>query len=301
MINMNSVVGIDIGGSHITTALVDLEKKAILDHSLHRSRVNCHGSAREIIDSWCHEIENSFSKPGGPDPQSRKHWKIGIAMPGPFDYEKGVSLISGLDKYDALYGLNVRTLLSDALGMQPAHVLLKNDAACFLDGELFAGAGQGYQDVLGITLGTGFGTAFGINGVATDAQLWQTPFGDGLAEDHFSTKWFIKQAGLINGSVIQGVKDLIVNPAHAVIKEQLFSIFSAHLALFFKDLLTRRSAPDLIIVGGNIAQAKDCFWEGLHLGLKKHHLNLKFVISELGENAALLGAASLWKKTAVLT
>ena len=78
-----SVLGVDIGGSHITTALIDLEGRSIIPGYYHRERVNSNGSAEEIIRSWSEVMRKSMQ--GG--------HKIGIAMPGPFDYEEGISFI----------------------------------------------------------------------------------------------------------------------------------------------------------------------------------------------------------------
>src|SRR5215207_3029952 len=96
----SKVVGIDIGGSHITAAVVDLQQRQIQPGTLIRNRVNSHAAADDIIHQWSEtisqvfECDNSISK------------KLGLAMPGPFDYENGICLIKGLDKYEHLYGLN---------------------------------------------------------------------------------------------------------------------------------------------------------------------------------------------------
>jgi glucokinase len=45
--------------------------------------------------------------------------RIGISMPGPFDYENGICLIKGQNKYEALYGLYIKGLLADKLGIEP--------------------------------------------------------------------------------------------------------------------------------------------------------------------------------------
>ena len=52
-------------------------------------------------------------------------------MPGPFDYEEGISYIAGNDKYEAFYGLNVKNMLADELKIKPSNILMKNDASCF--------------------------------------------------------------------------------------------------------------------------------------------------------------------------
>src|SRR6187551_2712087 len=127
------VVGIDIGGSHITAALVDLKAHAIVPGSLTRSSVDARGNAEQVIKEWTTAIVGRRTNKNGTSK------KIGIAMPGPFDYEKGISLISGLDKYESLYNLNVKELLAAELGIASADIFMMNDASCFLKGEVFGG------------------------------------------------------------------------------------------------------------------------------------------------------------------
>ena len=40
---------------------------------------------------------------------------IGFAMPGPFDYVKGICYIRGVAKYENLYGINVGEAIAEAL------------------------------------------------------------------------------------------------------------------------------------------------------------------------------------------
>ena len=68
---------------------------------------------------------------------------------------------------------------------------MMNDASCFLKGEVFGGAAKGYNHVIGITLGTGLGSATFKNGVVYDGDLYYTPFKESTAEDYLSTRWFI--------------------------------------------------------------------------------------------------------------
>ena len=80
-------------------------------------------------------------------------------MPGPFDYEEGVSLITGLHKFESLYGLNVKELLAASLHIVPGMIQMNNDAICYLAGERKAGAVKDGSYVAGLTLGTGLGSA----------------------------------------------------------------------------------------------------------------------------------------------
>src|SRR5690349_18559962 len=91
------IVGIDIGGSHITAALIDLEKQCVLEESKVRSRVNSNGPAEEIIGTWLQVIKDVIAV------APQRITDLRLAMPGPFDYENGISLIKGMNKYESLY------------------------------------------------------------------------------------------------------------------------------------------------------------------------------------------------------
>lgn len=101
--------------------------------------------------------------------------KIGIAMPAPFDYDSGTSLIKNLDKFKSLYLLNVKELLASDLEIEEDDVFMMNDASCFLKGEIFGGTAENYTNVIGVTLGTGLGSAISKNGIIYDGDLYCMP------------------------------------------------------------------------------------------------------------------------------
>jgi predicted NBD/HSP70 family sugar kinase len=87
---------------------------------------------------------------------------IAVAMPGPFDYERGISLMRGGNKYEALYGLNIKEALPIGLGIPTSvPIVFENDAGCFGIGESMAE--KDFEKIIAITLGTGFGTTFICN------------------------------------------------------------------------------------------------------------------------------------------
>lgn len=287
---MNSstqVVGIDIGGSHLTAALIDLVEKKIFQPSYMRIRVNSKGSADEILTTWCEAIESIFEK----FPQASP--RIGFAMPGPFDYEKGISKIKGLDKYEALYDLPIKECLAKRLKIDMKNIRMMNDAACFLKGEVLAGAGQGYQHVIGLTLGTGTGTATHHRGLTQDANLGPSPFMNSIADDYFSTRWFVKQYYKQSRRQVSNVKELTTLYSSDPQVSILFTIFATNMAIFLEDFI-RKEKPELIVMGGNISQAASLFLPHLIGKLKQQGIAIPIVQANLGEAAALLGAAGLF-------
>jgi glucokinase len=283
----STALGIDIGGSHITAALVDLGTRSIIEGSWNRTRIDSHGEAAAIITSWAAVIREVFTKA----PAGVKH--IGIGMPGPFDYEKGISLMNGQHKYDALYQLNVKELLAAELGIQPEQIRFINDAGCFLQGEVFSGAGQHYQKVIGLTLGTGLGSAIYQDGVSKDAGRWCSPFKDGMAEDYLSTRWFVKRHQEVSGETVPDVKALVARIAVDDSIQELFNEFAINLATLLTSFV-QAEHPEAVVIGGNIANAADLFFPLLISTLQQQQINIPVVTASLGEAAALIGAASLW-------
>ncbi|HEX2532319.1 MAG TPA: ROK family protein [Chitinophagaceae bacterium] len=279
------VAGVDIGGSHITAALIDLGTGSVLPGSWQRRALNAQGSSAEIIDDWCRAIEDSFASLG------LRPERLGIAMPGPFDYAAGISLIRQQAKYNALYGVNVKQLLAARLALGTEHIFFSNDAACFLQGELAGGIARGCRNVLGLTLGTGLGSARSSAGRAEDADLWCAPFRSGIAEDYLSTRWFTGRYTELTGTTVPEVKLLAAAAATDPYAAQVFGEFGAALGTFLLPLV-RAEKPELVVLGGNIAQAFPLFSAALHRVLEEGGAPVAVKQTLLGEKAALVGAAS---------
>jgi glucokinase len=173
------ILGADIGGSHITTALVETQHWTLLEHTRSRAAVDPSGAANKILSSWCTLIQETLAK--SPELPTA----FGLAIPGPFNYQQGISLMQGQNKYDSLYGVNVKKSIADFFNIKIEDITIINDAESFLEGELRSGVGKGYYKPLAITLGTGLGSAFSDYGNTRDADLWSSPFKQGIAEDYF--------------------------------------------------------------------------------------------------------------------
>jgi glucokinase len=299
-IKSNFVIGVDVGGSHVSACLLNSGGGAFVTSSfLVRKEVSADGESGEIVDAWAVAIESCAET----WPQ-RDDWRIGIAMPGPFDYEQGISLIKDLHKFDSLYGLNVREMLALRLGIDPGQIRMMNDASAFLLGEMRAGAGRGYSRAAGITLGTGLGSAHYFDHVLYDGDLWCTPFKDLRAEDYLCSRWFLEMYEIVKASkaesiegkpAITGVRDLVLLYDEDFDVRMIFNAFGRHLA----EILFLKYPPplqDVVIIGGNIAKAWPNFMSAALAWCHEQGTVMNFRPAELGEMAALVGAAGLWKE-----
>ena len=121
---------------------------------------------------------------GRPDRPSR----IGVAIPGPFDYERGVFLMK--HKFEAVYGESFRVLAGLP---EDADVRFVHDVVAVLNGVL--GMRDRRSDVALITLGTGLGFAYAKDGQvqvgpsgSPARPIYNIPWGDGILEDYASAR-----------------------------------------------------------------------------------------------------------------
>ncbi|MBT0811938.1 ROK family protein [Litoribacter ruber] len=277
-------MGIDIGGSHFTSGFVNLHNLAIIPHTFNRVDLKSNGSVEGIISAWANAIMPSLGEEGFDG-------GIGIAFPGPFDYPNGISKIKDQGKFQHLYNLNIKNLLADQLNIGAYQIKFINDAACFLQGEVISGVAKGSKSAIGLTLGTGLGSAFFLDGKAADAALWESPFKEGIAEDYFSTAWFLGRYIKLTGFEAEGVKELAFKADRNPVLRALFEEFGKNLAEFLIPQIEEHK-PETIVLGGNISKAHKLFLPATQAVLKQNKIETSIKITELGEWATIVGAAT---------
>jgi glucokinase len=165
------ILVLDVGGTTLTAAVVvgdEVIGQPVRDSS-HES-----DDAGTILDRFAVALE-----------RARAGWSVAsavVAMPAPFDYECGVSLME--HKFAALHGVDVGAALSTETGLRVQFI---NDAqAAALGG--WAELGRPKAPVAMITLGTGVGSGLIIDGSPSGHnQLWSAPYLDGIVEDYVSS------------------------------------------------------------------------------------------------------------------
>ncbi len=287
----NYYAGVDIGGSHISCALIDPETGKIVGN-IEESDVNCDGAAAEILQAWSAVINRVIS--------DQALLGVGVAIPGPFDYERGISLIEGVQKFDSLFGLNIKESISPEMNNSQIPFTFINDASAFALGEYYAGVAKGNKKCLVITIGTGLGSTFlnegrietGISeSVPENGYLYNIPFKNSIGDDYFSTRWFVNAWMEKTGDKISGVKEISQlaknNDQRAL---SLFEEFSGNLADFISPWL-QKFKPETLVIGGNIAKASPFFLDRLVVLLREKELAIPVKVCELWEKSPLIGAA----------
>ncbi len=152
-----AVLCLDVGGSSVKSGVV-LSGGVVVGP--YRAAVNSSGEAAEILDALASALLRLRRE------SAQLHVRgTCMAMPGPFDYENGVSRMRGIGKYDAIYGMPLADAVEErapSLAGLPWRWL--NDANAFALGELRFGAAAGVGRAMILTLGTGCGSAFVVGG-----------------------------------------------------------------------------------------------------------------------------------------
>lgn len=293
----NISIGVDVGGSHVSCAACNIDEKKYLAETFSENDLDNQGTIDEIIGIWSLTIQSTIDKVGHENVGG-----IGFAMPGPFDYTNGIALFKGNNKkYENIYGLNVPAVLRKSLSLpEDFPIRFINDATAFAIGEDWIGKAFGTCNSLSITLGTGFGSAFLSNhmpvtrgeNVPETGAVWHLPFENGNADDYFSTRGLLNRYEALTGKQLSGVKELAqLAPVDAVAQE-LFVDFGHKMGVFLKPWV-EKSKIEVLVIGGNIANAFGLFGEHLQYYFSQNGIEVRIEISELKETAAMIGSSIL--------
>jgi glucokinase len=283
-------IGVDIGGSHITSCMFEHTNKTLDRKTLVHKKVDTKAHKNVIIDDWVSTIAKTIECSG------KNVEGIGIAMPGPFNYYEGISLISEVNKFDALYKVNIRKELAAELKIEPSKIRFINDASAFSIAEALVGHASNFQKVVAITLGTGFGSSFLYNGLpiidATNVPkggfLYNKSYQGKPADDIFSTRGILNHYKEISGKAIENVRELTERAAYDKSASDVFCWFGMELGKFLAPYLLDFEA-EILVLGGNISKANPLFIQDL----KEQMPKTEIYISKFGEEAAIIGSALL--------
>ena len=316
----------DIGGSHISAALC--EQGTYTLHGLTRAPLPDHesGTGHFSAASFVRLIHTLGETAASTAHIDKEHIAGAcLAMPGPFDYENGISHMQ--HKLQSLLNFDLKSALAARFHWQPAQLRFVNDAAAFTLGESGAGAGKGYARVLGLTLGTGIGAAFAIDneiadsspnnaeGVPPGGEMWNLPYNGATVEDFVSTRYLRAQYQSLTGmeAEVAVIADTAKGDdpcpedlppitasqedpylAHCRAR-RAFENFGRHLGL----ALNQHAAgfhPDVIVLGGGISRAASLFLPSTRKALTPGFAP-KIVLSALMDEAPLAGAGVHWFTT----
>lgn len=222
---MSTAFGIDIGGSGIKGALVDLETGEFIGE---RHRIETPQPATpEAVGGVCKALLDYFNVPDS--------MPVGITFPAPLPGGV-IPFIANLDK--SWEGVNLREAMEKYTGHK---VTVCNDADAAGYAEVIYGAAKGENGVVIVTtLGTGIGTALVCNGMLVpNTELGHLELDGHDAETRASAK-------------IRTRDDLSWKEWTSRLQR-----YYSHLEMLF--------SPDLIVVGGGVSRKHEKFLPKLEL------------------------------------
>lgn len=286
---------LEVGGSHVTAATVDLAT-ATLAAGPHRAALDPQADAATLLDAFAATAAHLL-------PSAGELW--GIAVPGPFDYETGVARYQGVGKFGALNGVDVGKELAARLGRQPSDLRFLNDASAFGLGSWHLGAGAGAARLVAITLGTGVGSAFVDGGTVVESGPLVPPQGradlleiDGRPlEDTVSTRAMVAryQALAEAATPLDGLHDLTRRASGGDgVAREVIDVAMTSLGTALAPWLVAFGA-DSLVFGGSITGAWSLIGPPLLAGLAAAApgtaASARVTVTADTERTALLGAA----------
>ncbi len=291
---MRYAVGIDVGGTNTRVALIDENYKI-----LKREQFRTDPENPQITLEKIRTIVNRFEYPVE---------GIGISCPGPLDLMNGMVLTP--PNLPGWHQLHLTKTLNE---MTKVPVILENDANLACLAEAVVGAGKGKHLVQFLTISTGIGAGFCMNGevyrgtrgfaqevancilwkdgpaqgelkkgsiesIASGTAITKRAREAGLSVDHAGDVYALAQSG---------------NEKAAQIMEDTFEYLSSFVGILYGIL-----DPDLFVFSGSVALKIPGFLEEIKRRVRKKVYpaledNIQIVPTKLGEDCGLIGAAHL--------
>ena len=231
--------------------------------------------------------------------------EIDVAFPGPFDYENGICLLQGLDKYNALYGCDLRRAFAAVAGLPEQRIQFINDAAAFALGELTFGCAHQAHKTLFTVVGTGCGSAFGVDGSLADeatpgvpphGYFYDAPFLNSCVDDYISRRGLERLTAERLGTPLDG-RALAARVAAGDEKAaKCFLEFGMRLRDALRPQLDAFN-PDMICLGGQIMGSSPMFLPPLESLCREKNIRLTVTRdTSLRTMQGLTRAASRTKK-----
>ena len=286
---MSYSIGVDLGGTNIKIVVVS-EDGTVLDF-LTCDTADSEGSWAQTIKTNLHQIQSSRG-------QAPCH--IGLAAPG-LAAKDGKSIAYMQGRLAGLQGFRWEEFLQSPVGVL-------NDAHAALLGEVWQGAAKGYRNVILLTLGTGVGGAVLIDGhlikgqIGRAGHLGHTSINSDGAPDIVNTPGSLEQMiGNYNLSErsrgrFTSTRKLV--EAHLAGDSDATAIWLRsihHLAAAISSFINAFD-PEVVIIGGGIAQAGSALFEPLRQSLDRFEWRpmghqVPVIAAALGEKAGAIGAA----------
>lgn len=299
------VIGIDFGGTSVKLAVV--EGSELLTDVFRIPTQNYDGpdALIEAIIGQVNEIRETFPKVAA----------IGIGVPGAVDFSTGVTY--NLTNVRGWSSVPLRDRIRELSGLP---TVLDNDANCMAFAEWKFGAGQGFRNVICVTLGTGVGGGLILSGevfrgstyaageigqMSIDYRGVEGPYGNsGALERYIGNRQIAEMAAeMYRGKGLPVPEDHSPEALAALAREgdetarEAWDRVAEYLAACLMNTIYLLN-PDAVVIGGGVAHAGELLFDPLKRRLGEtltlecfQHLSI--VPARFGNTAGILGCSAM--------
>jgi len=308
------VVGVDLGGTKILTAIADLEGNILArvrkDTEAHKGKDAVIQKIKDTIYEVAEKIGSDLSQIKG----------IGLGVPGPVNIKEGV--IKHTPNLD-LDNVNIVEELED-LGIS---IFLENDANAAALGEKWFGAGKEAENMVYVTISTGIGGGIIINKeifhgagdaageighmtILPDSEI-KCGCGNYGCWEAIASGTALSRMGreLVDAGEETIIKDLVSDTAEidgAVIAKafedgdkaakEILDKLASYIGLGMANLINIFN-PDTIVVGGGVSYSWNLLEDKVSSEIKKRAMaslvdDVEIIVAKLGSDVGVLGAVA---------
>lgn len=315
---MKKYIGIDLGGTNLRAAVVDIQEGEVLHHnSVPTFAREGHDAVMERMGDLVFQVINET---GG---EKEDIGGIGIGVPGMLDLERGETLF-----LPNLYGtwphVPLVKTITERTGLPTS---LLNDVRAITNGEWKYGAGKGVETVAVFAVGTGIGGGLvinnqlhlGIGGTAGElGHMTVDPEGPRCGCGNYGCLEALASGPAIAAmgmkAVSQGLTteigvlsefdlnritpELVARAAEQgdEVAQEIYEKAGFYIGTAAASVCAA-VGPRRIIIGGGVSQAGDLLLDPIKRTLRERVTimpveQVEVVLTELGDNAGVLGVAS---------
>lgn len=309
--------GVDLGGTNTKIGLCNEEGKILHSSSIKTDSI--HGVEDTLERIWL-EIQKQLTE----EKLTKENLSgIGIGIPGPV---KNQSIVGFFANFPWEKNMNLKEKMETLTGIR---TLVDNDVNVIAQGEAIFGAAKGHKSSITVALGTGIG-----GGIFVDGRLISGMTGAGGEIGHMKLvpdgklcgcgqKGCFEAYASATGMIREALSRLYVNKLNAlyekfqgnyetleakdifeaaaagdVFSQEIVDYEAEYLAMGIGNLLNIIN-PEVVVLGGGIALAKEQILEPMKQKIRKYALeitleNLEIKTGVLGNEAGILGAAALF-------
>ncbi len=308
---MSYIFGVDLGGTTVKIGYFNTDGEVVEKWEIPTRKEN---SGEKILPDIADSIKNKMNEKG----MKKEDIKgVGIGVPGPVDGKgtiyKAVNLGWGV--------MSIKSILSDLL--DGINVEAGNDANVAALGEMWKGGGQGYSNMVAVTLGTGVG-----GGIIIDSKILAGSTGAGGEIGHIhvedkeeefcgcGNKGCLEQYASATGITRLAVRRLAKDNKDSILRGKELNAklvwdavkqgdaVAEEIAVLFGEYLGKGLAavactvnPEVFVIGGGVSKAGEILLKYVEEPYKKYAFigsrEASFKLATLGNDAGIYGAAKL--------